>query len=207
MDGLTASDDSSSEESESFSDPEERAEESFRSTCDGARRKVIIHTYRAHHLQQGRTRRSVSGSSGRLLHELEGADYATFKQRVEADLPRAVCARIASSLQFLNDNWDAPLLPNDHRFIRELGGAEDPNKVSILQQFQILFQRAATASGLSSQQVTILAEVMRRQIKYTLYRASAEFLTRTLPQEYRDQLLQWISESKLRNAAKARTAH
>ena len=47
----------------------ERAEQSFSFACGDARRRLVIQAYRNFHMQQGRTRRSVSGSSGRLLQE------------------------------------------------------------------------------------------------------------------------------------------
>ena len=181
MDDLTDSAESSSGSIETHSDPKDRAEESFASTCVDAKRKVIIQAYRDYHLQQGRTRRSVSGSSGRLLHDTYGLDFETYRMRIETYLPMEVRDRIESSLNMLTSTWAAPLPLNDQQFVRGLGGAEDPDQASILQQFQLLFHRAATAQGQPAMHARSLTDVLRRQTKYMLYRSATEFLIRTLP--------------------------
>ena len=98
MDDLTDSAESSSGSIESHNNPADRAEESFASACEDAKRKVVIQAYRDYHLLQGRTRRSVSGSSGRLLHDTYGLDLETYRMRIEANLPMEIQDRIASSL-------------------------------------------------------------------------------------------------------------
>ena len=130
MDDLTDSAESSSGSLVSHSNPEEHAEQSFLSTCDEAERRVIIQAYRDHHLQQGRTKRSVSGSSGRLLHDSRGLDFEAYRRRIETDLPLEIRDRIESFLLMLTAVWALQLPPNDQQLVRGLDGAEDPDPAS-----------------------------------------------------------------------------
>ena len=107
---LTGSESSTSLESlRSYNDPAEQAEQSFSFACGDARKRLIIQAYRNFHLQQGRTRRSVSGSSGRLLHDTTGLDFDAYRQRVEADLPQEVRGNIAFLLRLLDASWSVQL--------------------------------------------------------------------------------------------------
>ena len=197
---ITGSESSTSVESlRSYNDPAEEAEQSFLFACDDARKRLIIQAYRIYHLQQGRTRRSVSGSSGRLLHDTVGMDFHTYKQRIEADLPPEVRGNIDFLLHLLDTSWSAPLPHNDQVFLRGLGGADDPDKTSVLQKFQHFLHRAATELGYHETQARLLADVLSRETKYMLYKPATEFLTRSLPPEYRDQLLRWIADIRLHN--------
>ena len=202
---LTGSESSSSYESlRSYNDPAEQAEQSFAFACGDAKKRLLIQAYRNYHLQQGRTRRSVSGSSGRLLHDTTGLDFDTYKQRVEADLPPEVRGNIDFLLRLLDASWRVPLPHNDQVFVRGLGGADDPNKASVVQKFQHLQYRAAAELGCLDAQARLLAEVLCKETKYMLYKPATEFLTRGLPPEYRDQLLRWIADVRLHNRARTR---
>ena len=204
MDDLTDSAESSSGSLVSHSNPEEHAEQSFLSTCVDAKRRIIIQAYRDYHLQQGRTRRSVSGSSGRLLHDTYGLDFETYRRRIETDLPLEVHDRIESIFLMLTGIWAVQLPLNDQQLVRGLGGEEDPDQASVLQQFQILFNRAATERGQPALRARSLTDVLCRETKHMLYRPATEFLIRTLPPEYRDQLLQWVAEVRLQKRARTR---
>ena len=195
---LTGPDTSSSLDSiHSYNDPAERAEQSFVFACGDARKRLIIHAYRNYHLQQGRTRRSVSGSSGRLLHDTIGLDFDAYRQRVEADLPQDVRENISFLLRLLDASWSVQLPHNDLVLVRGLGGTDDPDKASVLQRFQHLFY------SYMDSQARLLVEVLSKETRYMLYRSATEFLTGSLPPEYRDQLLQWISEVRRQNQTRS----
>ena len=205
MPGLTESDeDSSSESVRSYNDPEEQAEQSFHFACGDAKRRLVIQAFRNFHMQQGRTRRSVSGSSGRLLYDTVGLDFSVYRERVEADLPLEVRGNIDFLLRLLETHWPVQLPPNDLVFVRGLGGSDDPDKAAVQQRFQYLFFRAATELGCMESQARLLNEVLCKATKYMLYKSSTEFLVRSLPQEYRDQLLQWIADVRFQNRARVR---
>ena len=201
---LTESDAGSSLDSvRSYNDPAERAEQSFVSACGDTKRRLVIHAYRYYHLQQGRTRRSVSGSSGRLLHDTVGLDFDAYRQRVESDLPQDVRDNISFLLRLLEASWDVQLPYNDMVLVRGLGGENDPDKASVLQRFQHLFYRASIELGYMDSQARLLVEVLSRATRYMLYRSATEFLTRSLPPECRDHLLHWISEVRQQNQTRS----
>ena len=135
VDDLTGSAESSSGSPISHSDPAEQAEQSFSFACNDVKWRVIIHVYRDRRLQQGRTRRSVSGSSGRLLHDTTGLDFEAYRQRVETDLPLEVRESIESFLLMLTTIWSVQLPLNDQQLVRGLGGADDSDQASALQRF------------------------------------------------------------------------
>ena len=172
------------------------SEKEFTDRCEHIRRNTAIRIYREFHLEQGRTRRSVSGSSGRILHELDA--YAAVRARVGQELPPQLCRQLDALVNFLDRMWSTPHAPNDQEFVRRLGNAEDPNKASVLQRFQVLFHTAATQRRIPVEQARTMEEIISKEVQHTLYRAVVEFMVRSLPGEYRRQLLEWISECKLR---------
>ena len=91
------------------------------------------------------------------------------------------------------------------RFCRMISILSERRAVlSVLQRFQHLMYRAATDLGYMDVQARLIVDVLSRQTKYQLYKPTLEFLTRSLPQECRDQLLQWISTVRLQNRTRTR---
>ena len=95
-------------------------------------------------LAQGRSRRSVSGSSSRFLHDHGDAEYARVRDRLGQELPLHTCRQIDTLVNSLDRMWLVLPTPNDREFIRQLGNADDPSKASTLQRFQMLLHTAAT---------------------------------------------------------------
>ena len=145
----------------------------------------------------GRTPRSVSGSSGRLLRQLGDAPYNVFRARVVTTLTPAARRRLDEAVAFLEQLWDEQLLPNDRTLVRALGTAADPGLSSIQQRFQLFFQGAATDFGISSSHARKILEVVRCSSEYALYQPSVEFLVRTLPARQRRMLLEWLEAERL----------
>ena len=158
------------------------------------KRQIVVRIYRDYHLAQGRSRGSVSGSSGRFLHHHGDSEYATVRDSLGQDLPTTICRHVDMLVNFLERVSAVPPTRNDLEFIRQLGRAEDPNTASMLQRFQLLLHAAATERRIPAR---TLAEVISREVQHTLYQPASEFLVRTLPEEYRRQMLEWVAECKI----------
>ena len=169
-------------------------ERDFVRRCEHVKRQVAVRMYREHLQSLGRSRRPVSGSSGRFLHEHGDDEYPRIRERLGQELPANTCRNIDMLVNYLERMWAVPLRPNDSEFLRQLGQASDPNKTTLLQQFQVLSRTASMERRIAESHTRMLAEVISREVQHTLYQPATEFLVRTLPEEYRRQMLEWISD-------------
>ena len=172
-------------------------EDIFIRRCWLVRRNLAVEFFKEQLERLGRTPRSVSGSSGRLLRQLGDAPSNVFRARVVTTLTPAARRRLDEAVAFLEQLWDEQLLPNDQTLIRALGTAADPGLSSIQQRFQLFFHRAATDFGISSSHARKILEVIRCSSEYASYQPSVEFLVRTLPARQRRMLLEWLEAERL----------
>ena len=108
-------------------------EEIFVSKCARVRESAVFAFYRQALLATGRSRRSVSGSSGRLIGQLAGSELRVICQRLDSEMPPEMCDKLSAVLQYLEQTWRTDFLDNDKSFIRALGDADDPNKSELCQ--------------------------------------------------------------------------
>ena len=193
--------DSSSDDSTSYGSilgaADSAKEDIFVRRCWLVRRNLAVEFFKEALQRRGRTSRSVSGSSGRLLRQLGDAPYNVFRTRVVSTLTPASRRRLDAAVAFLEQAWGEQLLPNDQEFVRALGTAADPGLSSIQQRFQLFFHRAATDSGISSSHARMVLEVIRCSSEYALCQPSVEFLVRSLPARQRRLLLEWLEAARL----------
>ena len=152
-----------------------------RSLC--VMRNIVFHYYRTHELGQGRSRRSVSGSTGRLLRDLHDADISAVRSRLEQNLPVAIKNCVTRSHDLLQRFWQVPLPDNDREYLRSMGEQCDPSCSEVLQQFQRLFHAAAMERRFTSQQVQTVSDVMSKEAGHMLYLPKVYLLVKSLPTE------------------------
>ena len=186
-----------STDSSILGEADDAKEQIFVRRCWLTKRNLAVAFFRENLQQRGRTPRSVSGSSGRLLHQLGDAPYHVFRTRVVSTLPPSSRRKLDAAIAFLERIWEDQLLQNDLDFVRAMGTAADPGLSSIQQRFQLFFHRAATDAGISSKHARMALEVIRCSSEYALYQPSVEFLVRSLPARQRRQLLEWIEAERL----------
>ena len=171
-------------------------EEIFVDKCTRVKQSVVFAFYRQALFATGRSKRSVSGSSGRLLSQLSGAELGVICRRLDPEMPREVCDKLTEFLEYLDQTWRTDFLDNDKTVIRALGNADDPNKSELCQQFQRRFCQAARRRGFQGSEIQCVSDVFIRATKYGLYVEAAELLARSLPGTGRNVFLEWISEAK-----------
>ena len=110
--------------------------EYFESRARRVLRDIVFSCYREHALEQGRSRRSVSGSTGRLLHDLSDSAIHVVRDRLEQDLPLSCKNSITRTHDLLQRMWNVPLPANDSTYLQSMGEACDPSSSEVLQQFQ-----------------------------------------------------------------------
>ena len=214
--GMSMSSHESAESSEPESDSEAGSlvlpvrdpnamEEIFADKCTRVRESVVFAFYRQALFASGRSRRSVSGSSGRLIGQLSGKELSVIRRRLDSEMPREFCDKLTVFLEYLDQIWRADFLDNDKTFIRALGSLEDPNKSELCQQFQRRFCQAARRRGFQDREIQWVSDVFARIVKYGLYVEAAELLARSLPGTDRNVFIEWISEARAQKRSQSST--